>query len=74
LEADDYTPASRPVPPQQQTEATLLDIGGSSGGGLNVAGTDFVLLKYSVCVCVYEQQCHSEDREALKELLFTFST
>jgi len=40
LEADDDTPASRPVPPQQQTEATLLDIGGSSGGGLNAAVVD----------------------------------
>lgn len=40
LEADNDTPASRPVPPPQQTEATLLDIGGISGGGLNVAAVD----------------------------------
>lgn len=40
LEADGDTPSSTPVPPQQQTEATLLDIGVSSGGGPNVAGVD----------------------------------
>jgi hypothetical protein len=37
---DDDTPASRPVP---QTEATLLDIGGGNGSGLNVAGTALCL-------------------------------
>jgi hypothetical protein len=29
-----------------------LDIGGSSGGETNAAGTDFVILQYIVCVCV----------------------
>ncbi|PNF37550.1 Cyclin-G-associated kinase [Cryptotermes secundus] len=37
LEGDNETLASRPVPPPQQTEATLLDIGGGSGSGLNTA-------------------------------------
>lgn len=34
----DDTPTSRRVPPPQETEATLLDIGGISRGGFNSAG------------------------------------
>jgi hypothetical protein len=43
LEDDNDTLASRPVPPPQQTEATLLDIGGGNGSGLNMAGTALCL-------------------------------
>jgi hypothetical protein len=42
---DDTTPASTLDPLE-------LDNGGSNGDALNVAGTDFVVLRYIVCVCV----------------------
>lgn len=40
LEGGDVdTSTSRPVPPTQETEAKLLDIGGISREGLDVSGT-----------------------------------
>jgi hypothetical protein len=39
LEAGDDLPISKSAPSPQQAEATLLDIGGNSAGGLNVSGT-----------------------------------